>query len=463
MTLIYWFVIEFSGDEPNWDKLHVYHSWGSPSEDGVYSVIAKSINTTPVNYSNATVKYGRNGAFRGICDELIGLIPENFKPSYDAFLIDEAQDMPASFFKLAYKATKEPKRIIWAYDELQNLSSSTMPSLEEMFGFDKDGKPLIQLNKNPNEAQQDIILPVCYRNPQWILALAHSLGFGIYRKPLVQHFDELTLWEDIGYRVEKGLLEYGSKVTLVRKNDSTPKYFSQLLKPEDVIITKKFDNADEQYSWIAEEILKNIKNDELDPDDILVVFPNVITYKSDYQKFVKHLSIYGIPSVLIGVTNDRDIFRITGSVSCAHIYRAKGNEAPMVYLVNADYCYNGLELIKLRNTLFTAITRSRSWVRICGVGSSMDGIIEEISKFIDNKYSLEFKIPTKPEMDKLRIIHRERTEAETKRIAEASKGLKTLIELANKGELDANLLPEFESLMQIWMKRKMSESNEDDE
>lgn len=461
--LIYKFVMEFSGDEPNWDKIHVYHSWGSPSEEGVYSIMAKQINITPVNYLNATAKYGRNEAFSGICAELTRWIPDDFKPTYDAFLIDEAQDMPASFFKLAYKATKMPKRIIWAYDELQNLSSSTMPGLEEMFGADKDGKPLIQLESKQNEAQKDIILPVCYRNPPWALSLAHSLGFGIYRNPLVQHFEELGLWEEIGYKVEKGTLKYGNNISLARKSDSTPAYFSQYLNPLDAIVIQKFDDVDMQYKWIAEEIQKNINNDELDPDDILVIFPNVITAKNEYRKFIKHLNRLEIPSILTGVTNDRDTFRVAGSISCAHIYRAKGNESPMVYLANADYCFSGFELIKLRNTLFTAITRSQSWIRICGIGSPMEGIIEEIESLTNNNYTLDFKIPTKAEMAKLRTIHRERTDAETKKLEEASKGIKTLLDLANSGELDANMLPGFESLMQLYMKKKMSKTDEEDE
>jgi superfamily I DNA and RNA helicase len=461
--LINRFVIEFSGDEPNWDKIHIYHSWGSPTEEGVYSVISKSINSTPVNYSNASVKYGRSNAFKGICDELVAVLPNEYEPKYDAFFIDEAQDMPASFFKLAYKATKDPKRVIWAYDELQNLSSSTMPSIEEMFGRDEQGKLLIELKNEPNKAQQDIILPVCYRNPPWALALAHSLGFGIYRKPLVQHFDDLALWEDIGYSVEKGTLKYGKNVSLTRGTHATPKYFSELLKPQDVIIAEAFNNIDAQYKWVAEEIKKNIEEDELDPDDILVIFPNVITAKNEYYRFARHLNRFGLSSILTGVTHERDIFKISGSISCSSIYRAKGNEAPMVYLINADSCFNGIELIKLRNTLFTSITRSRAWIRICGVGEDMQGIIREMDKFIEEKYTLTFKIPTEAEMKELRTIHRERTEAETKRIQEASKGLKTLIELANKGELDPSLMPEFEALMQIVMKKKMSITDEEDE
>lgn len=449
--LITKFVFEFSRDEPNWEKLHLFHAWGSQSEQGLYSEISRSVNLLPINFTNAKMKYGSEGAFSGICSELDKELSDKYEPQYDIILIDEAQDMPAVFFKLAYKSVHKPKRIVWAYDELQNLGSASMPSIEEMFGLDESGKPLVELKNELDEPMQDIILPVCYRNPPWALALAHSLGFGIYRKPLVQHFETLELWENIGYKKDKGSLAFGKNVTLSRRQDSTPNYFFELLQPDDVIKTKCFEDIDIQYDWIAKQIRKNIVEDELDPDDILVIFPSVISAKSQYQKFSQHLSRYSISSMLAGVTNDRDIFRIPGSVSCSAIYRAKGNEAPMVYVVNSDYCYEGIELIKLRNTIFTAITRSRAWVRICGVGFSMDKLATEINAFINKQYVLEFKIPTKAEMNKLRIINRERSESETKKIEEAQKGIRTLIDLVNKGEIDASQIPEFSSLMKLFL------------
>lgn len=460
--LITKFVFEFSRDEPNWDKLHLYHAWGSQSERGIYAEIAHSIGQIPTNFTNARLKYGRDRAFSGICNELDMMLPENYRPMYDLLLIDEAQDMPASFFRLVYKSVKDPKRIVWAYDELQNLSAAAMPTIKDMFGVDENGRSIVELKNEINEPMQDIILPVCYRNPPWILALAHSLGFGIYRKELVQHFDALTLWEDIGYKVESGSLEFGKQVKLARRQDATPSYFKDLLDPKDVIKTFDFDNVDEQYNFIAQEIRKNITEDELDPDDILVIFPSVISAKSQYQRFAQHLARYSISSMLAGVTNDRDYFRIPGSISCATIYRAKGNEAPMVYVLNADSCYEGLELIKLRNTIFTALTRSRAWVRIAGVGSEMEGLIQEINKFIEKGYVLDFTIPTKKEMEHLRTINRERSTSDSKKIEEAQKGVRTLLEMVHKGEIDASQIPELNSLVTLILNRNFDNDSDNE-
>jgi superfamily I DNA and RNA helicase len=273
--LIRQFTYEYSGEEPDWDKLHIVHAWGTGTEDGIYSIAARSLNITPLNYTNARSKYGRIDAFKGICNELLMHLDERNSPFFDAVLIDEAQDLPSSFFKIVYQLTKAPKRITWAYDELQNLSEVAMPSLDEMFGRDSAGNLNIILENRPNEAQQDIILPVCYRNPPWLLSIAHALGFGLYRvNGMVQMFDELSLWENIGYQRIGGRLSYGSKVILKRKVESTPDYFTELLNPEESIAAYKFDSLKEQYKWVTEQILKNIKEDELDPDDIMVIFPD---------------------------------------------------------------------------------------------------------------------------------------------------------------------------------------------
>lgn len=453
------FSYEFMGDIPNWDKLQILHAWGTTSEPGIYSEIAKRKNTIPKTFSNAKSQYGIKYAFDGLCNELLHYSDDEFKPFYDAILIDEAQDMPASFFRLCYEATKSPKRIVFAYDELQNLNANNMPTIDEMFGVDSEGNPLVKLQNQQNESRQDIVLPICYRNTPWALTLAHALGFGIYRKGgLVQLFNDLDLWDDIGYKVISGTLDYGKKVQISRKEDSYPKYFINLLTPESAVQVVSFNNPLDQYQWVVNEIARNISEDELDPDDILVIFPEAYYAKNQYMTFRQFLLQKNINSILAGVNADRDTFKVENCITCSSIYRAKGNEAPMVYIVNAEYCAQGAEMITLRNTLFTAITRSRAWVRICGISPEMDIIKEEAQKCINNNYTLKFRVPTLDELEKMRLIHRDRTEEEKKKIKEASKALKSIIELIEKGELDSTVLPELNTLV-----NKINiEKNEDD-
>ncbi|MGY1460352.1 DEAD/DEAH box helicase [Bacillus toyonensis] len=441
------FSFEFLGHKPNFKKLHILHAWGNNEELGVYSVTSRSINITPMNFNSAKAAYGRVNAFEGICNKLLQNIPNSYVPVYDAILIDEAQDMPISFFKVCYKITKSPKRIVFAYDELQNLSNLSMPDLKDMFGVDEEGLPLVNLDSGDNEAQQDIVLPICYRNSRWTLTLAHALGFGVYRDGgLVQLFKDLELWDDIGYRRISGELDYNSRVVLKRKESSSPRYFDELIGPEEAIEVKSFEDVYQQYKWVSEEIANDILEEELDPDDILVIFPEAYYAKKEYMDFRQFLASKNIDSILAGVTSDRDTFRIEDTVTCSSIYRAKGNEAPKVYIVNAEHCAAGSEMIRLRNTLFTAITRSRAWVKICGVGPSMKIITDEVEKCVDREYVLDFKVPTIEELDRMRLIHRDRTEEEKNKINKAAMDVSKLLEMVEKGEIDVNLLPQLQTL-----------------
>lgn len=449
VNLITDFVQDMSGEKVDWDNLDIIHAWGSIAEQGVYSNMAKKMNYKAYNLTSAISKFGRTNPFKGCCDELLTVLSRDYKPEYDVMLIDEAQDLPSSFFRLVYANVKKPKRIIWAYDELQNLSMVEMPSLEEMFGTDEDGSLNINIENKDGEPKRDITLPVCYRNPPWTLATAHALGFGIYHEPIIQMFENPRVWEDIGYTIKKGELKENKNVTLSRKNISTPKYFEELLDKSDSINVGKFDTIENQYLWIAKQIRKNIEEDELDPDDILVIFPNTYSAKSQYKEFEKFLMANGVDSVLVGVDTDRDTFRVNGCITCANIYRAKGNEAPMVYIVNAEYCSEGIELIKLRNILFTSITRSRAWVRICGVGEKMDQIKNEYDNCIKNEYDLCFRVPTVEELKKARRINRERTVTEKQLLEDAKSDIKKLIDNVEKGAIEKELLPELNKLMDV--------------
>lgn len=457
--LIEKFVDDFSGEKPDWEHLSILHSWGSRSEDGVYYQLTQAYQAPAHTFSSAVSRYGRSNPFKGMCEELLAFISEDIScENYDAVLIDEAQDLPSSFFRLLFKSVKQPKRIIWAYDELQNLTDVEMPSITEMFGADEDGNPSINIENVDNEPQRDIILPICYRNPPWTLAMAHALGFGIYnskRKLPLQMFDNPKMWRDIGYSVVSGRLDHGRRVVIERNTNANPSYFSNLLSKEDSIQAMKFDSPEQQYQWVAKEIEKNIKSDELDADDILVIFPEAYTSKSEYYKFANYLQARGISSFLAGVNSSQDTFKIPGSVTCSGIYRAKGNEAPMVYIVNSDYCAEGTEIVKQRNVLFTAITRSRAWVRICGIGNQFDILMEEFNKCKDNCYRLDFKCPNAKEMNAIRNLNRERTEEEKAKAAKAKSNIDQLIAMLEQGGIDKDMVPELDTLINVLNKKKV--------
>ncbi|MCO5164859.1 MAG: ATP-binding domain-containing protein [Planctomycetes bacterium] len=435
-------------NEPDWTKLRLLHAWGSADRTGVYTECARAVAHPVRNFAHAKNAYGRDNALAGICSELLGATASVAIPHlFDAVLIDEAQDLPPSFFQLVHRFTRAPKRIVWAYDELQRLSEAAMPTTAELFGTDPSGRPVVQIENVDGQPRADIALPVCYRNPPWVLAVAHAVGLGVYRAApqqeirLVQHFDDPTLWADVGYRVVEGELADGANVTLERDPTNTPKYFRDLLDADDSISASTFSTAEEQAHWIAHQIKTNVTTDELEEDDILIVLPSARYAHSDAAPIIAALRALGIRSHLVGTSTSRDQIFERGSVALAHIYRAKGNEAPMVYVTNVQDIAFGTDLISKRNTLFTAITRSRAWVRLCGYDEHARSLAHEVSAVRQNGYRLTFRIPTARERLQLRQLHRDRSATEIAKANSAFKGLKDFLAALNAGTVSLEHLP----------------------
>jgi len=451
-NLIERFYRELTLDDPDWSKLKILHAWGSAASSGLYYEVARHIGHSVKDFDYARSKYGYDRAFEGICKELLtDLNKSKNEPLYDAVLIDEAQDFPQPFFEIVYFATPEPHRIVWAYDELQNLGDYTMPPAADLFGKKLDGTPRVELKNSEGSPQQDIVLPVCYRNTKWALTLAHGLGFGVYRdKGLVQFFDAPELWDDIGYHFLKGRPKGASDVVVERKPSSSPSYFEEELSADDAVSVVRFDSQSGQYVWLAQQIKKNIEEDELEPDDIMVIFCEPRTIKSESARLVKALAQVKIPAHVAGVTASRDKMFSEHSVALTGIYRAKGNEAPVVYVVNSETCFDGFELSKKRNILFTAITRSRAWVTITGVGPAMQQLQKEAGRISGNDYRLAFKYPTKDEIARIKKLHRDMPMDEKIAFENDLEGLARIAKRIEDGELDVTLLS---SEMQSLVKR----------
>lgn len=442
-SLIERFYRELTLDDPDWEKLSILHAWGSASSSGIYYEVSRSIGHAVKDFGYAKSRYGYERAFEGICAELLkDLRIADQSKKYDAILIDEAQDFPQPFFEIVYHATNKPHRIIWAYDELQNLGDYTMSPATELFGNNGNGAPRVSLSNDQDSPQQDIVLPICYRNTKWALTMAHSLGFGIYReKGLVQFFDAPELWDDIGYRFLKGTPRGGNKVTVERKPNSSPAYFDERLTAGEAVSIHAFDSASRQYDWIAEQIEKNLLEDELDADDIMVVSCSPLTIRADTTALARSLNKRKIMSHVPGITSSRDVVFRPNSVALTGIYRAKGNEAPMVYIANSEYCFEGFELSKRRNILFTAMTRSRAWLRIAGVGPHMNSLSAEASQVVNEDYRLKFTYPSKEQIAKIKKLHRDRPEAEKHAIESDLEGLVRILRRIEEGDLDPDHLP----------------------
>jgi superfamily I DNA and RNA helicase len=437
------FTLEHINEEPDWDKIDIIHAWGSPSIRGIYYEICLNHNIEYLDFRAAEAHatgYGKG--FDVACEKAFSEI-KDFQQTYDVILIDEAQDFSPYFLRLCFGLLKQPKRLVYAYDELQNISNKQMPSPEELFGSDSTGSPVISLENTPGAPKQDIVLDVCYRNSRPILATAHALGFGIYRKKgLIQMFEQHQLWKDVGYKVKKGELADGKSVTLYRDEKSSPEFLEKHSTIDDLITFKTFSSSEEQTQYLVSEIEKNITSDELKLDDIMVIHPDPLTAKRAVGTIRTELFNKNINSNLAGVTTTPDEFFSDDAVVFTQIYRAKGNEASMVYIINAHECFDAFNKTQKRNMLFTALTRSKAWVRVIGFGSNMQALQKEFEVVKQNKFELKFVYPTEEEREKLNIVNRDMSVQERKSLDKKSASLEDLLASLRNGDLHKEDLPE---------------------
>lgn len=425
--LIERFTLEATGMEPDWSQIQVLHAWGAPGSGerhGVYHIFCRHVGTEYYDYGRARNALGLDREFAGACEAALGVFAE-LEPTQkhrlarlDALLVDEAQDLPPAFLRICYELLKKEKRLVYAYDELQALSSRPMPPSEEIFGKGADGAPRVRFDlAQAGEAVPDIVLKKCYRNSGPVLATAHALGFGIYRQKdqrtgtgLVQTFEPHQLWEEIGYQLVSGTLEDGEDLVLERTEATSPRFPQEHSEIDDLIQFRCFPSVAAQAQWIADAIAKNLKSDELKADDIVVINPDPRTTRQQVSLIRALLFEMGIQSHTAGVETSLNVFfqKDVESVAFAGIHRAKGNEAGMVYVINAQDCYASKNnLVGVRNRLFTAMTRSKAWVRVLGIGPGMRSLIKEFQCVKEKNFRLVFRYPDARQRKSMKLVNRD--------------------------------------------------------
>ena len=445
--LIAIFSLEMTGEEPDWENLRVINGWGASggsNRDGIYREFCRVHDLQFLDFKAARRMYGLTNAFRGVCQLAESHMKES-KALYDAILIDEAQDFSPAFLRICLSLLREPKRLVYAYDELQSLSGETLPSPEEIFG---NSSWWID-DEYGETPRRDIILEKCYRNSRPVLVTAHALGFGIYREPpkesptgLIQMFDNPELWKDVGYRIRgnKGVLEEGSDASLERTEDTSPSFLEDHSPTEELVKFLKFESEEEQAKWLATAIRDNLTGDELRHDDILVINPDPRTTRTKVGLARGLLMDMGIQSHLAGVDTDSEtFFSDHPSVTFTGVYRAKGNEAGMVYVINAQDCDSSRRnMASLRNQLFTAITRSKAWIRVLGYGKHMEALVAEFKRLQEADFILNFIYPTADQREQLRIVHREMSESDPRRLEGSQQSLVQLLADLESGYVHAD-------------------------
>jgi superfamily I DNA and RNA helicase len=399
--------------DPDWSKVQVLHAWGGASIDGLYYKVAQRYGHQAINYGQAKIA-NRRQPFAYVCSHL--LADPAIHSAYDYVFVDEAQDFPPEFMKLALRLANEEKLVI-AYDVFQTIFDVEVPTAATLFGTDVDGQ-------NELTFDEDIILHKCYRNPREILMCAHAIGFGIYGNKIVQMLESADHWRDFGYEVT-GPLTAGTQVTISRPSENSPSTISTTNSVEQIIACSTFTRASEEIQNVAEKIQKEISNEGVSPEDILVICAddrNAATYFNSLQR---ELLAIGIRTN--NLQDDsfalRD-FQKEGAVTLSTIYKAKGNEAYSVYLMGIDSLfYNPTP--RTRNMAFTAMTRAKGWLYITGVGSAADSFKSELTKAKQNFPNLVF---TYPSPEQLVYMKRDLTEIDPVEVDEEMSRLGAALE-----------------------------------
>lgn len=385
------------------DKIRVMQAWGSATAPGVYYDICNENGIEPLNFTEAKVKYGKNRAFSKVCESVITTLP-NLKKMYDCILIDEAQDFDKNFMSLCLKVLGEEKRLVYAYDELQKLNEDTMPSPQEIFGED---------------IAFDTPLTVCYRNQSPVIVTAHAIGMGLYRKGQVlplQMPSSADVWEAIGYKSDTKI-EDGKPVTLSRTIETSPEFLkvnkdeiTQFLSYETFTSLKK-----SLISMLRDDIIK----EHLFPYDIMIIDMDAIgslTNRASLMTMINMEDDYDGDMLIhmAGSNSPEDFFR-KNSIVYTSIFRAKGNESFMVYIINAQRCISSLVPRSDRNALFTAITRSKGWVKVMGYGEEMKTLCDEFEEIKSRDYKLHFnRYPSKAERKEILLNNKDLDEIDLK-------------------------------------------------
>lgn len=379
--------------DPDWDKIHIRHGWGGRGRPGVYYDLASRQGVAPINLNTAK-RINPRSPFQAVCQKALQL---DIEPVYDYILVDEAQDFPKEFLQLLYRLSKAPHCVYWAYDELQSLFATEMPKPEDLFGVDKKGKPLVSLEGEdyPGGIEKDLVLKQSYRCPPQVLMLAHAIGLGLYsNQGCVQIIQSTESWNAIGYEIKKGELKKDSPVEIHRPSENSPNRISEIYKGEQSLIqVEVFTERNQELEWIANSIQKDVQEQNVAPENIVVISLDAFEAKNYMAQLQYLLVTHGIDSVIPGYIDDTAVFAEQGKVTLSTVFRAKGNEAPVVYILSFESLYGYVDPIGNRNKAFTSISRAKAFVRITGVGGLMEDAKNEITRITDDYPYFRFNFP----------------------------------------------------------------------
>ncbi|MGH9778737.1 MAG: hypothetical protein ACRD5I_10040, partial [Candidatus Acidiferrales bacterium] len=130
-----------------------------------------------------------------------------------------------------------------------------------------------------------------------------------------------------------------------RPESNSPHLLEKLASYHNLVSWNLFDDRKDEIEWIVQDIERNIQEEELRPDEIVVIALDSRKKIADkeYELLYKSLAEKGITSVRLGTDVPIDVFRVPGAVTITSVFRAKGNEASLIYVYGFEVAGSGKE------------------------------------------------------------------------------------------------------------------------
>jgi superfamily I DNA and RNA helicase len=142
----------------------------------------------------------------------------------------------------------------------------------------------------------------------------------------------------------------------------------------------------------------------------------------EFGTLVAGLMNRGIACMTVGY-DTRDVFRSEGKVTITSVFRAKGSEASLVYVYGCEDATGTADVVRKRNRAFTAMTRTRGWLVLTGVGSAK-AMFQEIDAILEQIGCVTFVVPDMATIERNLETYENQRKRERARKAE-----KTLLQL----------------------------------
>jgi len=245
--------------------------------------------------------------------------PEWYRSNcFDALFVDEGQDFEPEEFALLHDLVRPhpgtgEKPLIIFYDDAQNLYGRTRPVWSD-------------IGINVAVGDRSRVMRECFRNTRQIVELAFNVLLGSQAPPSVRV--QTRTYADVAYLKDQGLVEEVGdhfRVGFAEREYSVP-------------TVRPFPHEGAEIQWLAQEIVRLIRAEEVRPEDIVVIFyrPQSFDYRQLESLVQAELPELGFIHPFGDSTDKNRFIFQQGCLTVSTVYGAKGYDAPIAFVVGTD-------------------------------------------------------------------------------------------------------------------------------